>query len=120
MTGAGISVSAGIPDFRSPGTGLYSQLAEYNLPTPESIFTLDYFVDKPEPFYRFAQNFDLTKHNATPTHYFVKMLQDKGLLWRCMTQNIDNLEEKTGMDMGAVVQCHGANRGAACSVCKKE
>lgn len=48
------------------------------------------------------------------------MLQDKGLLWRCMTQNIDNLEEKTEMDMGAVVQCHGANRGAACSVCQKE
>ena len=47
-------MSAGIPDFRSPGTGLYSQLAEYNLPTPEAIFTLDYFVDKPEPFYRFA------------------------------------------------------------------
>lgn len=37
-----------------------------------------------------------------------------------MTQNIDNLEEKTGMDMDSVVQCHGANRGAACAKCKKE
>jgi len=37
-----------------------------------------------------------------------------------MTQNIDNLEEKTGMDMDGVVQAHGANRGAACSGCKKE
>lgn len=36
-----------------------------------------------------------------------------------MTQNIDNLEEKTGMDMSGVVQCHGANRGAACGKCKK-
>ena len=43
MTGAGLSTAAGIPDFRSPGTGLYSQLAKYNLPYPESIFTLDYF-----------------------------------------------------------------------------
>ena len=119
MTGAGISVSAGIPDFRSPGTGLYSQLAEYNLPRPEAIFDLDYFKESPEAFYKFAQNFDLTKHNATPTHYFIKMLQDKGVLWRNMTQNIDNLEEKTGMDMGAVIQAHGANRGAACSKCKK-
>jgi NAD-dependent SIR2 family protein deacetylase len=43
MTGAGISTSAGIPDFRTPGTGLYSQLEKYDLPTPESIFNLDFF-----------------------------------------------------------------------------
>ena len=48
------------------------------------------------------------------------MLQDKGMLWKNMTQNIDNLEEKTGMDMEAVVQCHGADRGAECSVCRAE
>ena len=53
MTGAGISVSCGIPDFRSPKTGIYANLAEYNLPTPESIFDLDYFKEKPEPFYKF-------------------------------------------------------------------
>ena len=34
LTGAGISVSAGIPDFRTPGTGLYDNLAKYNLPHP--------------------------------------------------------------------------------------
>lgn len=43
MAGAGISTSAGIPDFRSPGTGLYSQLEKYNLPFPEAVFHLDYF-----------------------------------------------------------------------------
>lgn len=99
LTGAGISVSAGIPDFRSPGTGIYDNLKEYDLPRPEALFDITYFKDKPEPFYKFAQNFDLTKFDATPTHYFIKMLQDKGILWKNMTQNIDNLEEKTGMDM---------------------
>ena len=43
LTGAGISVSAGIPDFRSPGSGLYDNLKEYNLPYAEAIFSLDYF-----------------------------------------------------------------------------
>jgi hypothetical protein len=43
MSGAGISTSAGIPDFRTPGTGLYSRLEKYNLPNPQAIFTLDFF-----------------------------------------------------------------------------
>jgi len=119
LTGAGISVSAGIPDFRSPGTGIYDNLKEYNLPQPEAIFAIDYFKEKPEPFYRFAQNFDLTKFNATPTHYFIKLLQDKGMLFKNMTQNIDNLEQKTGMNMDDVVQCHGANTGASCAKCNR-
>jgi len=42
----------------------------------------------------------------------------KGIMWRNMTQNIDNLEEKTGMDMNQVRQAHGANRGASCASCK--
>ena len=36
-----------------------------------------------------------------------------------MTQNIDNLEEKTAMDMSKVMQCHGAVRGASCAKCGK-
>jgi NAD-dependent SIR2 family protein deacetylase len=81
MTGAGISVSCGIPDFRSPNTGLYANLAEYDLPTPESIFNIKYFVDKPEAFYRFMKSFDLSDIEPSPTHYFIKMLEDKGLLY---------------------------------------
>jgi hypothetical protein len=42
MSGAGISVAAGIPDFRSPKTGLYANLQKYNLPYPEAIFELTY------------------------------------------------------------------------------
>jgi len=100
MTGAGISVSAGIPDFRSPKTGIYDNLQEYDLPYPEALFSIDFFVKKPQAFYKFSQYFDMTKYNPTPTHFFIKMLQDKGILWKNATQNIDNLEEKTGMNMG--------------------
>ncbi|OMH84077.1 NAD-dependent protein deacetylase sirtuin-2 [Zancudomyces culisetae] len=55
LSGAGISTSAGIPDFRSPKTGLYANLKKYNLPYPEAIFVLSYFADKPEPFFTLAK-----------------------------------------------------------------
>ncbi len=50
-----MSVSAGIPDFRSPGTGLYSQLAKYDLPTPEAVFEIGYFRRNPKPFHLLAK-----------------------------------------------------------------
>lgn len=51
MSGAGISVAAGIPDFRTPGTGLYDNLQKYNLPFPEAIFEMGFFRSNPKPFF---------------------------------------------------------------------
>lgn len=44
MVGAGISTSAGIPDFRSPTSGLYNNLQKFNLPYPEAIFEVRKFA----------------------------------------------------------------------------
>eukprot|EP01052_Picozoa_sp_SAG31_P031515 SAG31_NODE_3346_length_4376_cov_3.801496_1_plen_179_part_00 len=55
MVGAGISSSAGIPDFRTPGTGLYDQLDKYNLPRPEAMFDIAFFKDHPAAFYELAR-----------------------------------------------------------------
>jgi NAD-dependent SIR2 family protein deacetylase len=121
MTGAGISVSAGIPDFRSPGTGLYDNLKEYDLPYPEAIFDIDYFKKKPQAFYKLAESFlSLDKFEATPTHHFCKMLYDKEMVKHYLTQNIDNLESKAGFTQDQIVQAHGANFGAVCAKCGKK
>jgi hypothetical protein len=50
LIGAGASVSAGIPDFRTPGTGLYDRLQHFRLPYPEAIFDLEYYQNQPKPF----------------------------------------------------------------------
>jgi hypothetical protein len=57
MAGAGLSTASGIPDFRSPTSGLYSNLARYNLPYPEAIFEIDYFRQNPVPFNSWAKEF---------------------------------------------------------------
>lgn len=75
LTGAGISVAAGIPDFRSPVTGLYSTLKALNLPYPEAIFDIKYYKSNPESFYKFAGEF-FTNMKAKPVkaHHFIKIL----------------------------------------------
>jgi NAD-dependent SIR2 family protein deacetylase len=121
LTGAGISVNAGIPDFRTPGTGLYSKLAEYDLPTPESVFEINYFKSNPKPFYKLAQQLGPQKdirYVPTFTHYFIKLLEEQGLLFLNLTQNIDGLEIDAGVDPELVMMAHGNFLSAHCSKCK--
>jgi NAD-dependent deacetylase sirtuin 2 len=120
MTGAGISVSAGIPDFRSPGTGLYDNLQKYNLPWPTAVFELAYFRRRPEAFCQLAKELFRDEWRPTPTHHFLGMLQDRGKLLRCFTQNIDGLELLAGVDPDRLVQAHGGTATAHCIECGQE
>ncbi|KAM6111594.1 NAD-dependent protein deacetylase sirtuin-2 [Phoenicopterus ruber ruber] len=107
MVGAGISTSAGIPDFRSPGTGLYANLQSYDLPYPEAIFEISFFKQHPEPFFALARELYPGQFKPTVCHYFMRLLQEKGLLLRCYTQNIDTLERVAGLDPELLVEAHG-------------
>lgn len=120
MVGAGISTSAGIPDFRSPSSGLYHNLQKFNLPYPEAIFELDYFRENPQAFFKLAKDLYPGTFKPTPSHYFVKLLQDKGLLLRHYTQNIDTLERIAGVENEKLVEAHGTFYTNHCVDCKKE
>ncbi|MEQ2258216.1 NAD-dependent protein deacetylase sirtuin-2, partial [Xenotaenia resolanae] len=122
MVGAGISTSAGIPDFRSPDTGLYANLQKYNLPYPEAIFQIDYFKKHPEPFFALARELYPGQFKPTICHYFIKMLKDKGLLRRCYTQNIDTLERVAGLEGEDLIEAHGTFHTSHCVsfCCRKE
>ncbi|ORY92642.1 DHS-like NAD/FAD-binding domain-containing protein [Leucosporidium creatinivorum] len=119
MAGAGISTSAGIPDFRSPETGLYANLEKYSLPFPEAIFDIDYFVEQPEAFYALAKELYPGNFKPTPTHYFFRLLHEKKVLKSVFTQNIDTLERIAGLDEELIIEAHGSFAEAECLECKK-
>ncbi|CAK0801625.1 unnamed protein product [Prorocentrum cordatum] len=98
---------SGIPDFRTPGTGLYDNLQRFDLPRAESIFDLDYFRERPGAFYELCREMWPGKFSPTPAHYFLRLLQEKGLLLRCYSQNIDSLENQAGLRPEKLVAAHG-------------
>ncbi len=80
-------LAAGIPDFRSPGSGLYASIQEkYELRDPQAIFEIGFFRKNPRPFYTLAKELLPESYEPTPSHHFVKLLHDKGLLLRHYTQ----------------------------------
>lgn len=121
MTGAGISTACGIPDFRSPKTGLYANLQKFNLEKPEHMFSIEYFIKDPLPFTCFAEELCPSgKYDPTPVHYFIRLLQQKKILLRNYTQNIDTLERIAGIPEEYLVEAHGSFASAHCLNCGKE
>ncbi|KAL2787290.1 DHS-like NAD/FAD-binding domain-containing protein [Aspergillus keveii] len=120
MVGAGISTSAGIPDFRSPDTGIYSNLVHLDLPDPEAVFDISFFRQNPKPFYALARELAPGQYRPTIAHTFVKLLYDKGLLLKHFTQNIDCLERLAGVPGELIVEAHGSFATQRCIDCKSE
>lgn len=118
QAGAGISTSAGIPDFRSPKTGIYANLARLNLPYPEAVFDISYFRSNPLPFYALAHELYPGKYKPTISHLFIRLLSDKGLLLKLFTQNIDCLEREAGIPESKIVEAHGSFARQRCIECK--
>ncbi|CAM4728099.1 unnamed protein product [Leuciscus chuanchicus] len=119
LTGAGVSVSCGIPDFRSRD-GIYARLAVDfpDLPDPQAMFDIDYFRRDPRPFFKFAKEIYPGQFQPSPCHRFISMLDKKGRLLRNYTQNIDTLEQVAGIQK--IIQCHGSFATASCLVCKQK
>ncbi|KAL7669302.1 hypothetical protein ACOME3_009964 [Neoechinorhynchus agilis] len=118
ITGAGISVSCGIPDFRS-SDGFYSKLTgrvKDILSSPEDMFNYDIFVNRPSIFYTFVN--ELMFFNAIPSfsHHFLRTIDEAGKLLCNYTQNVDTLEMKVGLKN--VEHCHGSFDMSTCTQCK--
>ncbi|GAA5824513.1 hypothetical protein JCM3770_000106 [Rhodotorula araucariae] len=119
LTGAGVSTSCGIPDFRSP-TGLYARLQvenNYDLDDPQDMFDLAYFKQKPYVFYSFAKEIYPSAFVPSPSHRFVRLLEMEDKLLRNYTQNIDGLFEQVGVTR--MLNCHGSFATASCIICRR-
>ncbi|KAK0617151.1 SIR2-like protein [Immersiella caudata] len=117
LTGAGISTSLGIPDFRSKGIGLYSKLEHLGLSDPQEVFDINVFRQDPTIFYSVARDILPDHTRFSPTHAFIALLQQKGKLLTNYSQNIDNLEARAGIQPDKLIQCHGSFATASCVKC---
>jgi len=85
----------------------YANLARLKLPYAEAVFSIEYFREHPEPFYALAQELYPGKYRPTITHSFIRLLQDRGLLLKLFTQNIDCLEREAGVHDSKIIEAHG-------------
>lgn len=113
LTGAGISTPSGIPDFRSPGSGLWEKV------NPMLVASFLSFCLRPQAFYDWARPLvrKLLEAEPNPAHHALAELEEMGLLKAVITQNIDDLHQRAGSKR--VLELHGNMREATCLKCRE-
>ena len=111
LTGAGISVPSGIPDFRTPGTGIWEKV------DPMEVAHIDAFERDPTRFWGFyRQRLQmLGERKPNGAHQALAELERRGVLEAVITQNIDTLHSRAGSER--VIEVHGSIRTASCRLC---
>jgi len=111
LTGAGISVPSGIPDFRSPGTGLWENV------DPMEVAHIDAWRRDPDRFWSFySQRFvSLVDKEPNEAHVAVAELERRGLVRAVITQNIDRLHRLAGSER--LIEVHGSIDRSVCMEC---
>lgn len=111
LTGAGISTPSGIPDFRSPGSGLWEQSDSM------SVASFWGFVEHPQGFYDWVKPLSqkMMVAQPNPAHGALAELEAMGRIHAIITQNIDNLHQRAGSKR--VLEVHGHMREATCIRC---
>jgi NAD-dependent protein deacetylase/lipoamidase len=111
LTGAGISVPSGIPDFRTPGTGIWANV------DPMEVAHIDAWRANPERFWRFYGERFQTLGDKQPNgaHTALVELERRGRLQAVITQNIDMLHRRAGTQ--ELVEVHGSIASCVCLSC---
>ena len=111
LTGAGISVPSGIPDFRTPGSGLWEKV------DPMAVAHIDAFTRDPVSFWGFyGQRFStLEDKRPNGAHRALVEMEARGLLDGVITQNIDMLHRKAGTR--ELIEVHGSIATCSCLRC---
>jgi NAD-dependent deacetylase len=114
LTGAGISVPSGIPDFRSPGSGLWENV------NPMEVAHIDAWRADPERFWHFYGNRFQTLEGKEPNggHRALVELERRGKLDAVITQNIDRLHRRAGTR--ELIEVHGTIEHSSCLACRAQ
>jgi NAD-dependent deacetylase len=114
ITGAGMSTPSGIPDFRSAGSGLWTQ------ENPMLVASLTAFRRRPEQFFNWLRSLakPILEAKPNPAHFALAEMEDKGYLQAVITQNIDGLHQKGGSQ--EVIELHGSLNTLTCPRCRNQ